>query len=167
MSSFTNLQTLCLHDAVLHRAAHLSIMQLRSTVRTLELENCYMDINDFVNFLRPFTSLERVSLLDPSIQDDKPLKKPVEHSFPILEGTLDLEISPDVQTLPFFRGLSFLPLAVRAITMRDYVHRATELNRILVALGEPALPRIPSRYSPTWSLRQASQLRYHPVLGPS
>jgi hypothetical protein len=157
MSSFTNLQTLCLHDAALYRTAHLSIMQLRSTVRTLELENCYMDINDFVSFLRPFTNLACVSLLDPSIQGDKTLKEPVEHAFPILEGTLDLEISPDVQTLSFFRGLSFLPLAVPAITMRDYVHQVAKLNRKLVALGDSALPSIPSRYSPTWSLRQAGR----------
>ena len=143
MSSFTNLQTLCLHRAALYRTTQLSIMQLRFTVRTLELEDCLMDINDFVNFLRPFTNLERVSLLNPSIQGRRYLRTPVEYPFPTLEGMLDLKISPDAQTLSFLRGLSFLPLAVRAITLRDHFHRATALIRALVALRDPALPMIP------------------------
>jgi hypothetical protein len=145
MSSFTNLQTLCLHRVALYRTAQLSIMHLRSTVRTLELEDCLMDINDFVSFLRPFTNLERVSLLNPSIQGGRYLREPVEYPFPTLEGTLDLKISPDAQTSSFLRGLSFLPLAVRAITLRDYGHQVARFNRKLVALRDPALPMIPFR----------------------
>ena len=65
-----------------------------------------------------------------------------------------------IRTPSVLRGLSFLLLAVRAITLRDYVHRVAELSRTLEARGAPALPKISGRWFPlhrTQSIR-ASQL---------
>ena len=133
---------LYLHDAALYRAAYLSIMQLRSTIRTIELENRHTNVRDSASFLRPFTSSECVSFLNPYNRRNP--RNTVEHPFATLGGTLNLEINPDTRPPSFLRALSFLPLAVHVITLHKSVPRVTKPNRTLIARVVLVLPSIPS-----------------------
>jgi len=131
-SYFTNLRTLHLSGAGLHQVEYVfTFMRLRSTVRSLALEKCKMDINDLVTFLRPFTNLESLSIWDPLVPHTKKLEKRVR--LPTLGGKLDLKLVPHPGVSSFLRELLLLPLAFCDIALRDHIGLAGEVNQLVTA----------------------------------
>jgi len=131
LSYFTNVQTLHLLGVGLNRTEYVSgFMQLRSTIRSLELKNCCMNVNDLVTFLRPFTDLESLSLWNPYVRNDAKLDK--RRELPTLKGQLDLCIGPHVGN-SFLCELSRLPLALSKITLENKTGVKEGVDRLLSA----------------------------------
>jgi len=163
MSYFTNVQTLHLSGVGLHRTEYVfSLMQLRSTVRFLELASCKMNINDLVTFLRPFTNLESLSLWGIYISHDKKLEK--RGRLPTLKGQLDLNLTLCAGIRSFLHELSLLPLAFRDITLRDNLWLPGEVDQLLTASRKTlAMIRIINSESPlhrTESVTHYLQLKF-------
>lgn len=153
MTYFTNVQTLHLSRVCLHRIEYVfSFMRLRSTVRFLEFQDCRMNINDLVTFLRPFTNLEGLSLWGLHVPHPEELEKQAK---PLtLKGELDLDLSPSTATGSFLHELTLLPLAFRDITLRDHLGLAEEVNQLLMASRKTlAMIRVLFSESPLHQLR--------------
>ena len=132
LSYFTNVQTLHLSGVGLHLVEYVfGFMRLRSTIRSIELDNCRMNINDLVAFLRPFTNLENLSLWAPYAREDTKLEE--RGRLPTLKGQLDLDLFPRTGTWSLMRELSLLPLAFCDITLRDRAGLLGTVNELLMA----------------------------------
>ncbi|KAF9644792.1 hypothetical protein BDM02DRAFT_848802 [Thelephora ganbajun] len=105
-------------------------MRLRSTVRFLEFKDCWMNINDLVTFIRPFTNLKSLSFWGLYVAHDKKLEK--RGRLPVLKGQLDPDFAPRADW-SFLHELSLLPLAFRDITLRNHTGLRREVNRLLTA----------------------------------
>ena len=137
MSSFTNLRTLHFVEISLQHTGYLACFGgLTSTVRELWLEDCQMDINQFVEFLRPFTSLELLRLIRPQCADENKLQHSVLIEPPPLKGTLEFlqprkTASDDVAS--FIYELSLVPSQFSTIAFRELLNTPKAANELLVA----------------------------------
>ena len=148
MTSFTNLRVLHVVNAPLqHEQVRLAYGTLGPTVSHLSLEGCLMDIYHLACFLRFFTNLEDLSILDPRILPGPKPEYPPEP--PNAKQKINLELRVDVaySGWPFVYELSLLPVAVHAITLvepnpplvsRGYGagHCMSEINKLLAASHE-------------------------------
>ena len=129
---FTNVQRLRLIDAGLFSEEYvLAFTPLRSTLRILELEDCQMNINDLLAFLRPFTNLERLSLFGCYDLHDEKLKK--RRRLPTLKGRLDLDLAKYGKSRSLLHELSLLPLAFSDIVLHKDTMLEGVVNQVLVA----------------------------------
>ena len=137
MSSFTNLRTLHFVDISLQHTSYLICFgELPATVRELWLENCRMDINQFVSFLQPFTNLELLRLMRPHCADENKLHDSVLVDPPPLKGTLEFYLpkktaSEDVES--FIHELSLIPSYFTTIIFRERLDEPKATNKLLVA----------------------------------
>lgn len=147
LSSFTNVQTLHLSNAGLEHVEYaFSLMRLRSTIHSIVLRNCRMNINELVIFLRPFTNLENLSLRLPYTQQDPELEK--QGRIPTLKGRLDFEPDPETGEWPLMHGLSLLPLAFYDIVFRNFRSFSGGAQELLMASRKTlTVIRIPTRKS--------------------
>lgn len=137
LSAFTNLRTLHLVEISLKHAGYLtSFGRLSTNVRELWLEDCEMDISQFVSFLRPFANLERLRLIRPQCHNENKLQVSDMADPPPLKRTLEYH-QPDMassRNIPsFIRELSLLPATFHTIVFRDRLETPTGVNRLLAA----------------------------------
>ena len=137
MSSFTNLRTLHFVDMSLQHTSYLTCFGgLPAIVRELWLEDCRMDINQFVSFLQPFTNLECLRLMRPQCADENKLQHPALAEPPPLKGILEFyqpkkTASEDVAS--FIHELSLVPSYLSTMVFRERLDTPKAANELLVA----------------------------------
>jgi len=137
MSAFTNLQTLHFVDISLQHTGYLTCFErLIPIVRELWLEDCQMDINRFVSFLRPFTNLERLRLMRPQCADETNLEQSALIEPPPLKGTLEFYqpkkvASKDIAS--FIHEFSLIPSYFTTMVFRERLDTPGAANELLVA----------------------------------
>lgn len=143
MSSFTNLRILHLAGfALQHKQVRFTYGEVGSTVSHLSLERCMMDIHHLTSFLRPFTNLEGLSLLDPRMPFGPNPEHPPEPLSARGKINLELRINMIHCSQSFVNGLLLLPVAIRAITFSGRkwgnapVPCMTTINKLLAASCE-------------------------------
>jgi len=137
MSSFTNLRTLHFVDISLQHTSYLTCFgRLPAIVRELWLEDCQMDINQFISFLQPFTNLERLRLMRPQCADENKLDHSVLVEPPRLKGTLEFyqpkKTASDGVT-SFTHELSLVPSYFSTIFFWERLDTPKAANELLVA----------------------------------
>jgi len=148
MTFFTNLRILHLtRFALQHEQVRFIYGEGGSTVSHLLLEGCVMNIHHLTSFLRPFTNLLDLSLLDPRMP---PGPNPEYQPEPLsARGKINLELRINMIhcSQSFVNGFLLLPVAVRTITFSGYkpmvvpwknapVPCMTAINKLLAASRE-------------------------------
>jgi len=164
MSSFTNLRILHLVRVPLqHEKVRFTYGAVGSTVSHLLLERCMTDIHHLTSFLRPFTNLENLSLLDPRMPSGPNPGYPPEPLSARGKINLELRINMVHCGQSFVDGLLLLPVAIRTITFSGHKPRIapwenapvpcmTEINKLLAASRETLTHfRVPSCKFPSSS----------------
>lgn len=137
MSSFTNLRTLHLVDISLEHTTYLTCFGgLTHVVRELWLEDCLMDINQFVSFLRPFTNLERLRLMRPQCVGENKLQHSALVEPPPLRGTLEFHQPKEIASedvASFIHELSLVPSYYSTVVFLERLDTPKAANELLVA----------------------------------
>ena len=137
MSGFINLQTLHFVTISLEHAGYMTCFGgLTLVVRELWLEDCQMDINQFVSFIRPFTKLERLRLMRPQCLEESKLRDSVLMERPPLRGILEFHqprraASKDI--VSFIYELSRVPSYLDTIVFRERLDSPKAANELLAA----------------------------------
>ena len=168
ISSFTNLQTLELHQiSLLGDEDAVYLGDLGRAVRELRLQQCSMTIDWFVQFLKQLTNLEDLHLSDirtPSIPKLKSLDR---SELPHLKGALEIGMSHMgwKYFAEFISQLAVLPSALHTIVLFGYNGVPAEVNE-LFATCKRTLARLEFRdcESPTMhpALARLIQLSGYP-----
>ena len=137
MTAFTNLRTLHFVDISLQHSGYLTCFgELAAIVRELWLEDCQMDINQFVSFVRPFTNLERLRLMRPQCMDESKLDHSALAEPPPLKGTLEFHQPGPVASgniTSFIHELSLLPSYFSTMVFRERLETPKAANELLAA----------------------------------
>lgn len=138
MNAFSNLRTLHFAEISLQHAGYLACFGrlLMATVRELWLEDCRMDISQFVSFLRPFTRLEHLRLMRPQCPNESKLQHWDMAEPPPLKGTLEYhqpEMAASKNIASFVREFSLLPVSFDTIVFRERLETPTAANLLLEA----------------------------------
>lgn len=135
MSAFTNLQTLHFVEISLQHASYSTYFGgLGTVVRELWLEDCQMDINQFVSFIRPFKNLEYLRLIRPQCTGEDKLQYPDMAEPPLLKGTLEFhqpERDNPENAASFVHELSLLPSNFSTIVFRGRLDIVAATNKLL------------------------------------
>ncbi|KAF9653284.1 hypothetical protein BDM02DRAFT_1885931 [Thelephora ganbajun] len=137
ISAFINLRTLHFAEISLQHAGYLTCFGgLVATVRELWFEDCQMDINQFVSFVRPFKNLERLRLMRPQCMNEGKLQHWDMAEPPPLKGTLEYHqssMATSGNTASFIHELSLLPASFSTMVFRERLDTPTAANRLLEA----------------------------------
>ena len=138
MSSFINLQTLHFVSISLEHAGYVTCFEgLTPVVRELWLEDCQMDINQFVSFIRPFTNLKRLRLMRPQCPEESKLQDLVPTELPPLRGILEYHHptrkAAFQHIVSFIHELSLVPSSLNTITFRERLDAPEVANELLAA----------------------------------
>ena len=132
-SAFTNLRTLHLVDMSLQHTSCLTYFGGLTAVRELWLEDCQMDINQFVSFVRSFPNIEHLRLMRPQCAHEIRLQHP---DPPPLKGTLEFHqpvVATSVNIATFIDGLSLVPSYFSTIVFRERLDIPEAVNKLLAA----------------------------------
>ena len=137
MSAFTHLRTLHFANISLRHSGYLTCFRvLAPIVRELWLEDCQMDITQFVSFIRPFTNVERLRLMRPRCVNESKLQH-WDMADPLrLKGTLEFHqaaVAASAKNTSFIRELSLLPADFNTMVFRERLETPEAANRLLVA----------------------------------
>jgi len=137
MSAFIHLRILHFADISLQHAGYLICFRVLTTVvRELWLEDCQMDITQFVSFVRPFTNLERLRLMRPQCANESKLQHWDMAEPPHLKGTLEFHqaaTAASTNIASFIQELSLLPAHFSTMVFRERLEAPTAANRLLAA----------------------------------
>ena len=137
ISAFTHLRTLHFADISLQHSGYLTCFGVLTTVvRELWLEDCKMDITQFVSFVRPFTNLERLRLMRPQCANESKLQHWDTAEPPSLKGTLEFHqaaMAASMNIASFIQELSLLPAHFSTMVFRERLETPTAANRLLAA----------------------------------
>ena len=133
MSAFTCLRTLHFVEISLQHPGYLACFGvLTKVVRELWLEDCQMDITQFVSLVRPFTNLDWLRLIRPRCASESKLQHWDMAEPPILKGAFDFHQPANAENIASFtQELSLLPAYFSTIAFREHLETPTEANRLL------------------------------------
>ena len=137
ISAFTHVRTLHFADISLQHSGYLTCFGVLATVvRELWLEDCQMDITQFVLFIRPFTNLERLRLMRPQCANESKLQHWDMAEPPRLKGSLEFHqaaMAASTNIASFIQELSLLPAHFNTIVFRERLEKPIAVNRLLAA----------------------------------
>jgi len=137
ISAFTHLRILHFADISLQHSGYLTCFGvLTKSVRELWLEDCQMDVTQFVSFVRPFTNLERLRLMRPQCANESNLQHWDMAEPPRLEGKFEFHqatMASSANTASFIQELSLLPANFSSMVFRERLETPIAANRLLAA----------------------------------
>lgn len=134
ISAFTHLRTLHFVEISLQHAGYLNCFRgLVPSVRELWLEDCQMDITQFVSFVRPFARLEHLRLMRPQCPNENKLQHWDMAEPPPLNGILEYHEAASQHIASFVQEFSLLPASFHTIVFRERLETPTATNRLLAA----------------------------------
>lgn len=137
ISAFTHLRILHFADISLQHSRYLICFRVLTTlVRELWLEDCQMDVTQFVSFVRPFTNLERLRLMRPQCANESKLQHWDMAEPPRLEGKFEFHqatMASSANTASFIQELSLLPANFSTMVFRERLETPMAANRLLAA----------------------------------
>lgn len=139
MAAFTNLRILHFVDISLQHANYLPCFGgLAPVVRELWLEDCQMDINQFVSFIRPFTNIARLRLMRPQCTGENKLDSALADLLP-LKGTLEFHQpgkAASKNIASFIHELSLIRSYITTMVFRERLDAPKAANELLAASRE-------------------------------